>query len=273
MAIQLSKEDLNILVDNIAFLPNMFEVAGRAALLNAAFTDYPHARRMTARINYSGDVTVFTIQMITQLTNFGQIEKDKEALGVLLEHIADPKQGLVGVEDQIYLRKIIAGYQMLPGIASKEQLAESKTNTVTAGNTGGENGSNANDCYVFISYARPNVEVAKTVAKALAAANYGYFHDIKDIQPGDMWSQRIEAGLRKASHMILLLSKASMPERKEVEREWFYFDMQKKPIYTLLVEDCDINSRLVQINYVDARTDVNAAVQQLVATLDTACKA
>ena len=87
-----------------------------------------------------------------------------------------------------------------------------------------------------------------------------------------MWSQKIEAGLRKAGRMVLLLSKASMPYRKEVEREWFYFDMQKKPIYTLLVEDCDINSRLIQVNYVDAHMNVDAAVDQLVNTLNQKCK-
>ncbi|MDQ7027695.1 MAG: toll/interleukin-1 receptor domain-containing protein [Anaerolineae bacterium] len=155
---------------------------------------------------------------------------------------------------------MIIGYQMLPDIPTKEALAATNSE------------DSSDDCYVFISYARPNVEVAKQVGTAFDAANISYFQDINNIGPGDMWSQKIEAALRKANHMVLLLSNASMPYRKEVEREWFYFDMRGKPIYTMLIEDCDINSRLIQVNYIDARSDVNGAVQQLVTKLNQECK-
>lgn len=270
MSINLSREDHNALVEIIAFLPNLIEAAGRNALLADAFVGYRTAKRMIARINFSGDVTVFTTQMINHLTTFGQIKRDVEALGVLLKHIADPDLLIVGFEDQAFLQKLIIGYQMLPNIPTKEALAASEPEESSESTTSG--GSESDDCYVFLSYARPNADVADAVGKALAAANFNYFHDIKDIQSGDMWSQKIEDGLRKASRMVLLLSKASMPYRKEVEREWFYFDMKGKPIHTLLVEDCDINSRLIQVNYIDARSDVNEAVQQLVAKLNQACK-
>jgi hypothetical protein len=276
MTINLSREDHSKIVEILTVVPNLFMENGRQATLLAAFAGYPNAMRMLSNIYFGGNVTVFTVQLVNHLTNYGQIQKDVEALGVLLDYIADPTKGLLGEEnfDRIFLKKIVIGYQMLPGIASAEQLAalQSKANAETGNNSGDENGAAGDDCYIFISYARPNVEVAKTLATALDAANYRYFHDTKDIQPGDMWSQKIEAGLRKAGRMVLLLSKASMPYRKEVEREWFYFDMKNKPIYTLLVEDCDINSRLIQVNYVDARTNVDAAVAQIVDTLNQKCK-
>jgi hypothetical protein len=49
----------------------------------------------------------------------------------------------------------------------------------------------------------------------------------------------IEA-LQESQRMVLLLSDASMPYRKEVHREWFYFDQEKKPIYPIYIEDCKL---------------------------------
>jgi formylglycine-generating enzyme required for sulfatase activity len=63
--------------------------------------------------------------------------------------------------------------------------------------------------------------------------------------------------------MILLLSRSSMPFRKEVHREWFYFDQKRKPIYPLYVEECDPHTRLLAYNYIDSRGDFEGAVKRL----------
>jgi hypothetical protein len=257
MAINLSREDHSKIIDVLKTYPDFLTQNGRFANLQAAFQGYSNARHILASINFEGNVHIFVVQLVNYLTTYGQIKSGIEALGVLLDYLA----AAMGIEKSALLTEMIVKYGMVPAIAAQETPSES-----------GNNAPKSGDCYVFISYARPDETIAGKVADALQAAKIDYFQDIKDIQPGDMWSQKIEAGLRKANHMILLLSKASMPERKEVEREWFYFDMQKKPIYTLLVEDCDINTRLIQRQYIDARTNVDAAVAQIVDTLNQKCK-
>ncbi|MGH9853070.1 MAG: NACHT domain-containing protein, partial [Blastocatellia bacterium] len=124
---------------------------------------------------------------------------------------------------------------------------------------------------VFISYARPDQAVAKKVEAFLTAAGVRVFLDIKSIPPGANWNQTIEKALRECQRMVLLLSPDSMPEReperKEVEREWFYFDQERKPIYPLFIRDCKLNSRFVGINYIDARSDLPGALERLLGEL------
>jgi len=98
----------------------------------------------------------------------------------------------------------------------------------------------------------------------LNAAGFRTFRDTTDIRTGDLWDMKIEKALDEATHMVLLLSAASMPYRKEVYREWFYFDQQRKPLLPLYLQDCILHSRLSAINYIDARKNLATALQKLV---------
>ena len=42
------------------------------------------------------------------------------------------------------------------------------------------------------------------------------------------WDMGVEQALDECERMVLLLSPSSMPQRKEVHREWFYFDQVGK---------------------------------------------
>jgi formylglycine-generating enzyme required for sulfatase activity len=118
--------------------------------------------------------------------------------------------------------------------------------------------------YVFLSYARPDQTKAEEVEAFLTAAGLRVFRDRSHISPGDNWDLKIEEALRKCDGCVLLCSSHSMPYRKEVHREWFYFDQQRKPIYPLLLEACDLHSRFLAVNYQDARTS-NALAELLTA--------
>ncbi|HEX4946839.1 MAG TPA: SUMF1/EgtB/PvdO family nonheme iron enzyme [Blastocatellia bacterium] len=122
--------------------------------------------------------------------------------------------------------------------------------------------------YVFLSYARPDHAKADEVEAFLTAAGLRVFRDRSDISVGDNWDLKIEEALVKCDCCVLLLSAHSMPYRKEVHREWFYFDQKRKPIYPLLLEDCTLHSRFVAVNYQDARTP--NALAQLLAALQRA---
>ncbi|MGH9937866.1 MAG: TIR domain-containing protein, partial [Blastocatellia bacterium] len=117
--------------------------------------------------------------------------------------------------------------------------------------------------YVFVSYARPDQAAAEEVEAILTAAGVRVFRDASDIRAGANWDNAIENALRECQRMILLLSRSSMPYSKEVHREWFYFDQKRKPIYPLFIEDCELHTRLIAYNYIDARGDLQGAVKRM----------
>jgi formylglycine-generating enzyme required for sulfatase activity len=123
--------------------------------------------------------------------------------------------------------------------------------------------------YVFISYAHADRDKAEQVEAALKAAGLRVFRDTSVIREGANWDMTIEDALRACNRMVLLLSSTTMPFRKEVHREWFYFDQERKPLYPLLIEACDRHSRLYAYNYIDARHDLSAALDRLIAALPT----
>src|SRR5262245_30199832 len=123
------------------------------------------------------------------------------------------------------------------------------------------------ELYVFISYARPDQMAAEKVEAFLTAAGVRVFRDTGGIRAGDNWDITIENALRECERMVLLLSSSSMPYRKEIHREWFYFDQKRKPIYPLFIEECDLHTRLLAYNYIDARCDLQAAMSRLLKDL------
>jgi formylglycine-generating enzyme required for sulfatase activity len=104
--------------------------------------------------------------------------------------------------------------------------------------------------YVFISFAQPQAEMAVQLERYLKAAGLRVFC-APQIGKCANWDMVIEEALRETNRMVLLLSNDSMPYRKEVHREWFFYDREGKPIYTMLVEKCKLHSRLYAYNYID----------------------
>lgn len=122
--------------------------------------------------------------------------------------------------------------------------------------------------YIFISYARPDVKTARRVQEYLEAAGFRVFRDESDIHSGANWDITIEQALRDCGRMVLLLSNSSMPFRKEVHREWFFFDQRSKPLHPLRLEDVeDMNSRVQTYNWVDAKDDLYVGLEKLVSAL------
>ncbi len=118
------------------------------------------------------------------------------------------------------------------------------------------------DLYIFISYARPDEAVAEEVEAVLTAAGARVFRDRSDIGAGANWDLSIEQALEKCERMVLLLSPSSM-NSKEVYNEWFPFDQKGKTIYPLYLRDCDLHRRFYAIHYIDARSDLPGALDQL----------
>lgn len=124
------------------------------------------------------------------------------------------------------------------------------------------------ELYVFISYAREDAAVAKIVEEFLTATGIRIFRDTQILSSED-WDMTIERALRECQRMVLLLSPSSMPDRKEVRREWFHFNKTGKPIHPLYIQNCELHTRLSTTNYIDARNDLPSALVRLLNDLRT----
>ncbi|MFN8001954.1 MAG: TIR domain-containing protein [Acidobacteriota bacterium] len=226
-----------------ALLPEMDDADARKALVQSALVGSP----VLQKISWAGDQRTFTIRLVRVLDEFGEIKPGLSALTALLNEI----KGQVGTGPQARIDQLLA--QLQPPAAAQE--VSPPTQRVEG------------DVSVFISYARPDQSVAEKVEAFLTAAGVRVFRDTRGIHPGDNWDMTIEQALRDSQRMVLLLSASSMPYRKEVHREWFYFDQQRKPIYPLYVADCELHTRLFAYNYVDARRDLQGALEKILADL------
>ena len=242
-------------------LPEMGDVGARRAIIEIALYGSP----LLQKIQWEGAARSFTVQLVRLLNDYGEIEPGKTAVAALLEEV----KMQVGADRQARIDQLLMRIEQLrpkanltPPMTTPPVQPEKLTDIEPPPKAFESDGP-----YIFLSYARPDQAVAAQVESYLTAAGVCVFFDIKSIPPGANWNQTIEKGLRECPSMVLLLSPDSMPEhdtgRKEVEREWFYFDQERKPIYPLFIRDCKLNSRFVGINYIDARIDLPGALARL----------
>ncbi|MFP4324093.1 MAG: TIR domain-containing protein [Anaerolineales bacterium] len=227
-----------------AILPEMDDPNARKALVESALYGSP----VLEKIEWNGAARPFTVRLVRQLDEFGEIALGKPALVALLEEI----KASVGENRQAQLDGLIAALGA-PSPAQQDITPPDETLD--------------DELYIFLSYARPEAPIADQVERYLTAAGVRVFRDVTNIGEGDNWDMTIEQALNECGHMVLLLSASSMPYRKEVHREWFFFDQKRKPIYPLYVQECELHSRLYAYNYIDARDDLQKALDRLLAEL------
>lgn len=251
MAVNLTQPDFQQIVRIVQRQPSFASEVQRRNLVTLAFGVGGRAEVILAQLDLSGNAMNAAITLVNFLIQYGQVERGVAALGVLFDQLL-ANMGLG--DDADFLADVISRYKLVdktpvmpPGMPSMP--------APVAGSV---------DKYVFISYARPERAIAEQVEAYLNAAGFRTFRDTTDIRIGDLWDMKIEKALDEATHMVLLLSAASMPYRKEVYREWFYFDQQGKPLLPLYLQDCVLHSRLSAVNYIDARKDLSTALQKLV---------
>lgn len=72
---------------------------------------------------------------------------------------------------------------------------------------------------VFISYAKEDIEHARTLYAALKARGADAWLDEEDLTPGQRWEIEIEAQIYESDYFIALLSSRSVAKRGYVQRE------------------------------------------------------
>ena len=251
MAVNVTQSDFQQLVRIVQRQPLFASEVQRRNLVTLAFGIGGRAEIILAQLDLSGNPMNAAITLVNFLLQYGQVERGVAALGVLVDQLL-ANMGLG--DDADFLADVIARYKLVDKPAIMPLAIPSAPSPV----------ADSGDKYVFISYARPERAIAEQVEAYLNAAGFRAFRDTMDIRTGDLWDMKIEKALDEATHMVLLLSAASMPYRKEVYREWFYFDQQRKPLLPLYLQDCTLHSRLSAINYIDARKNLATALQKLV---------
>jgi hypothetical protein len=262
MSINLSREHLNTLVDIISSLNGMSEISTREALLKNAFADYPDARRMLARINYGGDKIVFTTQMVTHLTTYGQIKANVESLEVLLQHIIDPQQGFIGGAERQQLEIIMETYGMsVPNTA----VEKPDTDNSASASTSADGAANAPIIgnSIFLSYARSDgSDFADKLHDELEGDGYDVWFDRRDISSSAYWDDAIESALKECSALILVMTPGSTASQN-CKDEWGYVLDAKKPVITLMVKDTEVPFRIRRVQWIDFRASFSQGIAKL----------
>ncbi len=253
MSIKLNAADFQRLTRIVEAFPEIALSRERLRFVQSVFNGVPNDRAILNRIEYEGTAMGFATHIVKFLADFGQVAPGQEALGLFLDQLL---VNTGGGDQANAISQMMQTYNMKPVAAALPVSLPAPTPL-----------SGAESKYVFISYARPDSAVADAVETYLLAAGFRVFRDRQAIEVGDNWDMTIEKALNEATHMVVLLSAASMPYRKEVYREWFAFDQWRKPILPLLIQDATLHSRFLSNNYADGRTDLSGALKQLVQTL------
>ncbi len=257
MTITLAPSEFQRLTRIVQDLPEFGGARERRRLVEGALEGVDRANIMLGRIDFDGTPMGVATEVIRFLMGFGQTAPGQEALGVFLDYVLI---NTGGGDDADFMADLITRYNL-----RAPTLSLSTTFTTPA--VPGVPIPGAAAEYVFISYAHADRLIAEQVEAALNTAGVRVFRDASAIRSGANWDMTIEKALSETTHMALLLSAASMPYRKEVYREWFYFDQQRKPLIPLYIQDCTLHSRMSTYNYIDARHDLSAALNQLAQAL------
>lgn len=220
-------------------LPEMDDTDDRKALIESALYGSP----VLQKIQWNGAAKTFAVRLVRLLTDFGEIKPGKPALIALLEQVKKE----VGSDRQIEIDELLTSLKAPPD----KQEIQPPPKTFVEG-----------ELYVFISYARLDEPIAKKVEAFLTAAGVRVFRDKSNIGPGVNWDLTIEEALLKCQRMVLLLSPSSM-KSKEVYNEWFPFDQKRKKIFPLYLQDCELHRRFYSLNYIDARSDLQSALERI----------
>lgn len=251
MTVELAQTDFQRLTQILQNQPEFALARDRYRLVSGALAGVERANVILGRIDFDGTAMGTAVELVRLLSSFGHVTPSKEALGAFLEQLLVTTGG---GEDADFMSDLIIRYH-LNAATSVPAVALPTPPALPA---------DAEFPYLFISYAHADHAIADPVEKYLRDVGFRVFRDVTDIAPGENWDMTIEQALRAADRMVLLLSQTSMPYRKEVHREWFFFDQERKPIYPLFVQQCTLHSRLIAYNYIDARVDLGAALEKLV---------
>jgi TIR domain len=122
----------------------------------------------------------------------------------------------------------------------------------------------------YLSYARPDQDLAKELYDSLQKAGHEVWFDEYELDPGYVWGRRIDKALKTSQAMIVLISPDSM-NSKEVRREIGYalvtqnFAFRVLPVYVKPTDH--VPGYLNKLKGVHVGADHGKAIRQVKAAL------
>ncbi len=172
--------------------------------------------------------------------------------------VAESREFVYAKEMQRVIQEALTEIENIP--AAERADSDDETITVRATN------SPPLSERLFLSYARVDSVFVDWLADQLTGQGHPIWLDRRDIQPGDVWDDRIDEGLRACKGMLLVMTPSAM-ESDTVSSEWKFALDQGKPLIPLLLQDCDRHFRIAKLQYIDFRTDRSAALDELLTWL------
>jgi hypothetical protein len=131
--------------------------------------------------------------------------------------------------------------------------------------------SGSRDLFVFICHASEDKPFVNLLAKALDEQVVGHWYDKREIKVGDSIVEKINDGLSDATHLIVVLSAASV-KKPWVKREMSASLMRQLgdrsiKILPILREHCVIPPLLADIKYADFCADFDCGFADLIDSL------
>jgi TIR domain len=119
---------------------------------------------------------------------------------------------------------------------------------------------------VFLSYAREDADFALHLATDLRADEVDLWVDQLDIPPGAIWDREVQRALEVCSHLLVVLSPASVDSDNVMNEVHFALD-KSKSVVPALYKQCDIPFRLRRFHYVDFMIDYRNGLSALIQVL------
>ena len=119
----------------------------------------------------------------------------------------------------------------------------------------------------FVSYSRKDAAAfAARLIKSLEGLGIDCYQDVSDIQPGEDWGDALARAIERATHVLVVVSRASL-ESPNVKDEIGYAREKNKVIVPLLIEDLPLPLNLNRFQAVRFVEDYEAGLAKLAAGL------
>ncbi len=124
---------------------------------------------------------------------------------------------------------------------------------------------------IFMSYSRREVGFVDDLTHRLEKEDFKVWLDYRTLVPGTPWKAQIDAGLKGADTVILVVSKESMAS-KYVELEWRHFLKMDKRLILVIFEAVDLPKELEAYEWVDFRGNYEKGLKELFSQLNRSIK-
>ena len=116
--------------------------------------------------------------------------------------------------------------------------------------------------YCFISYCRQEVTFADSFSRELEKRGFRTWVDFRNLVPGHAWQSQLDDAVKNAATILLVVSKASMSSLP-VKDEWTKSLATGERIILIIMEPCQLDPSLAELEWVDFTRRFDQAMDQL----------